>query len=431
MKVVLFSPMASTSAIGRVTALIVPALFLQGEEVTVVRTERGDDLLSNPHACLAPIVPWTDDAAVRRAAQEADVLVYQIGNNYDFHCGGLHWLPLLPGIVCLHDFVVAHLFASWAEERPEQASHVLRSWYGESVAKSFFAARDPLEFIENASQHHPMTEWICAMAHGVISHSHWGMPRVALSCPGPVRVVPLPYDAPSARPMFEHFDGNRPLQILTVGHANVNKRIESVIRAIGSSSALIGRVHYRLCGRIEPHYALELAQLAHSLGVELTISGEAEDVGLQVAMNSADVACCLRWPSLEAASATAIEGLLYGKAVVVTDTGFYSELPDDCVHKISMSDEIAELRTVLERLVADPTARKAMAARGQQWATATFSASNYAQQIVAMGELVHAAAPVIDMVDWLATYLNEWRAAPELLEAKDIGDPLELFARRH
>ncbi|MDR6857575.1 glycosyltransferase family 4 protein [Variovorax guangxiensis] len=428
MKIVLFSPLANTSAIGRVTALIVPALIELGHTLTLVRTEQVHILSAPPHACTAPIIEWTNEPAVEEATHDADALVYQIGNNYDFHCGGLHWLAKRPGIVCLHDFVVAHLFAGWAETRRAEADEVLHSWYGKSVAQSFFAARDHREFIDTASRDHPMTEWICAMAQGVISHSRWGMPRVLRSTAWPARVAALPYNAPAARPAAERV-GNR-VKVLTVGHANVNKRIESVIRAIGESAELRGRIEYQLCGRIEPRYALELARAARAVGVRLRVSGEIDDLELQMAMNEADIVCSLRWPSLEAASATAIEGMLYGKAMVVTDTGFYSELPDDCVCKISIGDEIGELRQVLERLVAEPSACHAMAARAQRWAEATFTARNYAAQIEGMTRLVRSAEPAVAAAGTLAGYMNDWGASSDLLLTDEITKPLEIFDLR-
>ena len=427
MKFILFSPLANTSAIGRVTALIAPSLMELGHELTVVRTEQAHLVAVPPHAVAAPVIAWTDESAVNEAVEAADALVYQIGNSYEYHCGGLHWLSRHPGIVCLHDFVVAHLFAGWAETRRAQAEQVLGSWYGDAVVRSFFSARDHREFIDSASRDHPMTEWVCAMAHGVVSHSHWGMPRVIRSCAGPVRVVPLAYDAPSARSVADQPAGSDPVQVLTVGHANVNKRIESVIRAIGSSASLRSRVKYRLCGLIDPRYALDLAQLARSLRVLLTITGEAEDAVLQRAMNDADIVCCLRWPSLEAASATAIEGLLYGKAVVVTNTGFYGELPDDCVCKISPDDEISQLRSVLEQLVSDPSARHDMAARGQHWARQTFHADGYARGLVEMSQLVATAKPILDMANTLSRRLADWGASSTLIDSEEIAGPLALF----
>lgn len=428
MKLVIFTPFARSSAIGRVTALIVKALLQQGHSAVVIRTEQESLLLSPTHGCEAEVIPWTDAKAVRAAVDDADALVYQIGNNYAYHCGGLHWLAMLPGIVCLHDFLVAHLFMEWAQGRRAQAERVLTEWYDADAATEFFSPADSEAFIERAGRLFPMTEWICSMALAVVSHSHWGMRRVANSCPGPLRVLPLPYDAPSCTrhaTTAGHSDGS--VNVLTVGHVNPNKRIDSVIRAIGSSTALRSTVRYRLCGLIEPRMAVQLTALAHAHGVNLEISGETDSVVLQGAMNDADIVCCLRWPSLEAASATTIEGLLYGKAVVVTDAAFYSELPDDCVQKISVTDEIAELRAALEHLCANTEARRAMAMRGQEWATRTFSATSYAEQLEDLVQLVATASPAINMAGDILNQMSEWGASAALMTAEDMMRPLDLF----
>ena len=117
-------------------------------------------------------------------------------------------------------------------------------------------------------------------------------------------------------------------RVLTIGHVNTNKRAEAVIRAIGASSVLRERTVYRLVGAIRPEIADKLARLARETGVNITISGEVDDESMVDAIRQADVVSCLRWPALEAASASTIEALLYGKSTIVTDTGFYSEIPD-------------------------------------------------------------------------------------------------------
>jgi glycosyltransferase involved in cell wall biosynthesis len=429
MKFVLFSPLAASSAIGRVTALVVEAMLNRGHSAVVIRTE--DELLmSSPtHRCDAETILWNDEESVEAASRDADAIIHQIGNNYSYHCGSLHWLARCPAIICLHDFLVAHLFAEWAAKgRGQEAARVLTEWYGNDAATKFFKAENAQAFIEMASQSYPMTEWICSMALGVVSHSHWGMKRVAQSCPGPLRVLPLPYDAPSCVASAVNAKrGDGLLNILTVGHVNSNKRIDSVIRAIGSSSILRNTVAYRLCGRIEPLVAVELTELARRHGVALEISGEIDAAVLQSSMTSADIICCLRWPSFEAASATTIEGLLYGRAVVVTDAAFYSELPDDCVVKISVEDEVADLRNALEYLCTHSAAREAMALRGKQWASRTFTARNYVDNLEDLAIGVAAATPSIEMAQSIATQLAGWGASTALIAAEDILSPLELF----
>jgi glycosyltransferase involved in cell wall biosynthesis len=428
MKFVIFSPMSTASAIGRVTALLADEFVHRGHTVTVVRTEDATLIASRPHACKARLIGWTDDAAVAVAIGEADQLIYQIGDNHPFHCGSLKWLPLAPGIVCLHDFFVANLFWEWARHHPAEARRVLAQWYGPSAPTDFFHASSSEEFLDKASKHYFMTEWICAMAHGVVTHSRWGLDRVARACAGPVQVLPLPYDAPGAVPSALRAEHRAAfINILSVGHANSNKRIESVIRVIGSSELLRERVTYRLCGAIDAQVALALAALARSLCVELTISGQTDGEALQAAFREADIVCCLRWPSLEAGSASAIESLLYGKAVVVTDAGFYAELPDDCVQKISPEREGVELREVLEKLSTDREGRVAMANRAQAWATKTFTATNYVEQLLDVSSRAAAAAPRIRMTRQLIAQLAHWGASGAVVTACNLAHPLDLF----
>lgn len=428
MKFALFTPFARASAIGRVSALIVESMHQLGHEVCIIRTEQESVLSRTPHQCEVRLIDWTDAQEVIHVVRDADAVIYQIGDNYQYHCGALHWLATFPGIVCLHDFFVAHLFNGWTQTRPRQLESVLRRWYGEGAIAEYRSCTTSVEFIEKGARSFPMTEWVCAMASAVISHSAWGMQRVARACPGPVRVVPLPYNArPIAHgPGPRHEDPDH-LELLTIGHANPNKRISQIIRAIGSDPVLRRSIRYKLCGHIEPKIATELLTLAMACEVTLEIKGEVDDHALQQAIIEADVLCCLRWPSLEAASATTIEGMLYGKAVIVTDTAFYSELPDDCVAKISADREISDLTITLRRLQSDPAGRAQMAARAKAWAYQTFSASNYAEALEVFAVASRAAQPIIEMATAITEMLGKWGSSAAICQAEDIAEPLKIF----
>src|SRR5690606_19915606 len=143
----------------------------------------------------------------------------------------IHWLELAPGLVCLHDFFLGNLFNGWAQISRESADQVLLDWYGEHEANRYFSFSDVESFIEGTRHTTPMTEWICSQALAVIAHSHWGCDRVVASCPGPVRVVPLAYDLPLGETICGDEKTHRTagLQLLTVGHINRNKRVESII----------------------------------------------------------------------------------------------------------------------------------------------------------------------------------------------------------
>ncbi len=436
MNLLFFTPAASSSAIGRVTQLVGRELMASGHAVTIVRTEDYALLGASPHQFGTKMVGWDDTKGVFRVARDADAIVYQIGDSFPFHRGCLEWLPSLPGIVCLHDYFLGNLFRGWAGARWMAAKAILQSCYGEDAAASYFAYDNPADYIEGTREKAPMTEWIAAMATGVITHSSWDIQRVVRSCPGPVEVIPLAYDKPNVSPTTGSCSGSGPVDssvgpddmlILTIGRVNANKRIDSVLRAIGTAPQLQHKAILRLVGHIESDVQARLSALAHSLRVRLLISGEVDDATLAHAIERADVVCCLRFPPLEAASASTIEAMLCGKAVIVTDTGFYRELPDDCVCKVSSNQEVSDLQKTLVFLSQHPAERSALGKRAAQWATATFSPRLYADRLVDFALRAARTQPVIEASRFYANLLVSWGATGEGLLMQDTIAPLRIF----
>ena len=430
MKILFFTPAVLTSAIGRVSKLVVAELLQQGHDVAVVRAEDQGLFESPIHPFSCQMLLWNSADQVRASIEQSELIVYQVGDFYPYHRGCLEWLISTPGLVLLHDNFLAGLFWSWSERIGRaQALNQLSTLYGPEVAHKFFDHSDSTSFIAYNSQAAPMTEWISSMASAVIVHSRGAMDRITRACPGPVEVVPLPYDSPflEAEELPKQSTGGERVVVLTIGHVNPNKRYSSVINAIGSSPVLRQNLTYRIVGLVEPVMAKDLASLAGSLGVDLIVTGEVDDRRLAAEIHQADVMCCLRWPALEAASASTIEAMLYGKPTVVMDTGFYRDLPDDCVFKISPEAELAELRVVLEKLVASPTERTMIGRLARHYAAKTFRADNYAKRITAMKRRIDQSKIVSASAEVFSNSLRRWgvRGDAAIIEATVRG--LRLF----
>jgi glycosyltransferase involved in cell wall biosynthesis len=430
MKIVMFTPTNRESAIGGCASLIGKALLGGGHELIIVRAESAGFFKAETHDFNAELVRWDNTDRVNEVAQAADLILYQIGDNYHYHAGCLEWIEKWPGIVCLHDFFLGHLFWGWAESHREQAGAILRTWYGDDTARSYFLHNDSKCFIEQTREVAPMTEWICSLAYGVITHSNWGVKRVLDSCPGPVRVVSLCHNKPidaQARPVAEVRKAPSIFRVLTIGHANLNKRIPSVIEAVGSSAILKEKTVYQLVGSITPEYRKELIELASSFSVKLEILGEVDNATLAKRIDEADVISCLRWPALEAASGSLIEALMHGKATIVTDTGFYSELPGELVVKINPHDEIPSIRTALELIHANPERKHEMGQDAKVWAATEFTAENYARKVCETGILLGKCRPVIRMTDFYAHLMERYGYSEEFAYSEDVTAPLLIF----
>jgi hypothetical protein len=81
-----------------------------------------------------------------------------------------------------------------------------------------------------------------------------------------------------------------------------------------------------------------------------------------------DVVVNLRYPHRGEVSGTVVRALQAGKATVVSGTGSYLDLPDDCVVRVGPGlPRAEELAQVLGGLVRDPERRRALGERARQY----------------------------------------------------------------
>ncbi len=434
MNLLYFSPVSKSSAIGRMNADVVKALMESGHQITVVATDAHPLDFSKTHAFETSVIHWTNQASVSTKAITCDQLVYHIGDNYGFHVGAIKWISRMPGLTCLHDYYLGNLFfGNYAIDRNHQHYfNVVKQLYGEAIANDYFIPMSAVDRIERTFQSAPMTEWIASLSSGLITHSSWGLDRITKYFSGPTRVIPLSYltphiDIDSAPSVSDK------IRILTVGHMNPNKRIDSIIEAISGSPHLKQHATLQLVGPISSDHSGKIKALADKLGMSISIHGSVDEDLLRRFFVDADISCCLRNPTLEAASASTIEAMQYGKAVIVLDHGFYKELPDDCVCKIPVDNEVTGLRNQLELLCKDQAYRKRLGEKAKNYAIHTFRPEQYARNIIEMCAQVPKASICRDRVNqatqYYITMLESWGAGNSVLSHQDVVIPMEFIQK--
>jgi glycosyltransferase involved in cell wall biosynthesis len=408
MNIAWFTPYQRASAIAKFSSLVVPVLAARGHSITLFSSDKQPPIEHRRLPEGIELLHWSLFETAPEVADAYDVIVYNVGDHPENHFGVLKLIDRYTGVCIFHDFYLVDLFLGWCATEIEKplAHFIVASIYGEQIAKEFWARIGQPDFQNWAASHVPMTEWVARKALAAVAHAPFYKQRLADSSAGPVRVIPLAYNAPAN--VVSIRDQNSPVRILTVGVVNPNKRVEAVINAVASSPALRSRCEYNIVGRIEPSYRAELQSLIAESGLEdaVHVHGEVSDFELHWRFVEADVLACLRWPALEGASASCIEAMSYAKAVIVTDTGFYSSIPSDCVLKVSLAREAQELAQHLEMVVVDVNERNALGKRAQDWAKREYAPEKYSERIEPLLEAAAEERPSADALKQIGSTLR-------------------------
>ena len=191
--------------------------------------------------------------------------------------------------------------------------------------------------------------------------------------------------------------------------------MEAVIRAFADSPLLRNRCEYDVVGQIEVPYRIALQSQIDDLKLNkiVHLHGFLNDADMGERFVKADIVSCLRSPALEGASASCIEAMLYGKAVVVMDTGFYSSIPSEVVIKVRSMAESQDLRQRLETLVLDAGERHLLGRRAQDWAEVEYAPDTYVQRIESLFKAAVAEKPLVDALGQIASTLRSLHVQPE------------------
>ena len=340
MKVAYYSPLPpSRSGIADYSALLLPALR---ERVDVVVAEQG------------------------RRAPNADVALYHVGNDPDAHGWIVDALNDRPGVVVLHEFVLHHLIAGITIgrgngraylEAMERELGVAGRLLGLGVLDNLL----PLLW-ETQPERFPLSGVVLDQATGLIVHSDYVAQRArAAGYAGPLWRIPHPV-WPLAAPQPDTEHGGDPL-VGCFGFLNMNKRIPQLLEAFASLRRERPGARLLLVGAAGERFDVQrrLERLGLTQGVErLDYVPEERMWSL---MAACDVLVNLRYPTMGETSGSVIRALSLGKPLVVSDVGWFSELPHDAVLKVPVDDyEVPTLAAALA-LAADHGASLGRAAR--------------------------------------------------------------------
>jgi glycosyltransferase involved in cell wall biosynthesis len=414
MRINYFSPLLpAQSGISEVAEQTIPALSRYADvTVWTDQTQWSQELERS-----ATIRQYNPATVTWQELQQADLNVYHLGNNVQFHHSIWQVSRLVPGLVVLHDPKLQHLFFGMRCTRNQDHEGYIREisrWYGPEAgvtARRFLGQELPIAAVEDFA----MTEWALGPAAAVLVHTQTALGELRAMDRWPIGYHPLPFHAPPllrSRPVAAP-----PYRLVVFGYIAYNRRVEAVLEAL---AGLPERHQFQLdiYGKLDEAAQIEQAIAQFDLTAQVTVHGFVEDAVLDAALATAHLAINLRYPTMGEASISQLRIWRHALPALVTQVGWYAEQPDDVVCFVRPEQEVADIQQHLRDLIAQPDRFTAIGQRGRQRLETHHAPDAYAQAIVAFAHQLKPGNPHLTtqyLVERSASILNRWQSS-------DLGD---------
>jgi glycosyltransferase involved in cell wall biosynthesis len=401
-KVAYYSPMPpDRSGIADYSALLLPAL---GRRLEVRVAPRGR----------------------KRPLHGIDIALYHVGNNPDAHGWIVDALRRRPGVVVLHEFVLHHLVSGITLGRGDSRAYLDAMEREGGVAARLLAygvmdKRIP-PLWESRPEDFPLAGEVLRLATGLVVHSGYVERRAReAGYEGPVwriphPVWPLPAVEPASvegGPVFGAF-----------GNVNASKRIPQLLEAFARLRRELPEARLLLVGATSPGFELDrrLQRLGLS-GEGIVRHDYVPEERLWSLMAACDACVSLRAPTMGETSGSVIRQLSLGKPVVVSDVGWFAELPDAVSLKVPVDEHEADtLHAALKLLARDEDVRRAMGAAASELVRREHDVEHVAEQYAAALERAAGGPAVADSVlSEVAAAAADVGIEPDAPEARELA----------
>lgn len=431
-KLAVVSPLLpQRSGIATYSVALLPALA-QYYDITVV--------VEQPDVCDEWVLAHAqvrDAQWLRDHVADVDRVLYQMGNSYFFHGYMLPLLRDVPGVVVLHDFYLSGLM-SWIETERKVPHFWAEQLY---LSHGYQAVQRKAQDPGWAIQHYPVNFSVLQQARGVISHSHYALQLAQQwyqQPPSPWAVVPLLHALPTsnqraaARAALGFADND--YVVCSFGFMGPSKLNHRLLQAwLHSQLASQPHTHLLFVGENDGNQYGTLMQQAitdSGMAGRVRITGFIDHETYEQYLLAADCVVQLRAESRGESSATVLDGMSHGAAVIVNGNGSFAELDPDTVYLLPDAFSDDQLIQALDHLYAQPAQRQTLGQRArqhvQQHHSPVASARGYAEHI----EYCYAQPSPFDLcAQWAHKDLPETYRA-QLLQALSQNYPAAAAAPR-
>jgi glycosyltransferase involved in cell wall biosynthesis len=275
---------------------------------------------------------------------------------------------------------------------------------------------------ESRPEDFPLAGEVLSLATGVVVHSRYVEERDgAAGLVGAFARVPHPaWPDPGVEPAEL---GGEPL-IGAFGNVNQSKRVPQLLEAFARLRADHPGARLLLVGATSPGFDLE--RRLQRLGLDgdgIVREHYVDEPRLWRLMTACDVHVNLRSPTMGETSGTAVRALALGKPLVVSDVGWFAELPRDVALAVPVGErEVDDLAAALRLLAERRDVRDAMGAAARALARSDHDLGRVAElQAAAFERVAGGSAVDAEVLREVSEAAASVGIAPGSAEASEIA----------
>ncbi len=424
MKIAWFTPFSEKSAIGKYSKLATDALCRYAS-VDIFVFEKDNLLKTN-----LKIINYSINDKLIAKLGEYDIIVYNMGDYSPYHEKIYEVLQIKKGIIIIHDASLLGFYYGYFCDSKKDGD-AFATLYTQIYCE--LADNAINRYTSNDSTKYGFMEHITSFCSGVIVHSDFHAEIIRRIYNGPLLRIYFPFTQEYMTVKESSNDSMKEtskINMLTVGNINKNKRVYEVVQTIGKSELLKKSLIYTVIGsKADSEYIKRIEELIeqYNLSDVVKLIGYMDDATLAAYYRDADVICNLRNPAIEGASWSLVEQMSLGKPVIVSDNGFYSEIPDDCVLKISIDNEDKDLDRILTSIVKDSELLKHKGHSAEKLVNQHFNQQQYAENFMNFTSDIFNMKPIESLMNRISFVMNEFNISKDMKIVETVSEQIEIM----
>lgn len=340
------------------------------------------------------IVDYKKSRNVVSELSNYDIVVYNIGNNPEYHADIYDVFLQHPGVVILHDVVIYFLVTGYfLDHKKSMVSYFKELYYnyddrgilwGKDILKSEI---NPLRYADPGKL--PLVRTIIDRSYGIVVHSHYSKQLLLEAGCDASKVSVInhlnyrgssttPSESEQVKARNQYGINESDILIASFGYIAPTKRNLETIYAVKEvlKNNTHASVKYLMVG--------EGGYVDNCLNSDIIKTGFVTSEVFEKLLYSSDIVVNLRYPSMGETSATLMRAMTIGKPCIVSDHGWFSELPGDAVFKVNIAPdkEHNELTRVLENFIADENERIEYGSRAKKYCQTEHDTKDIAQKMI-------------------------------------------------